>query len=315
MLRLPSSNATHRSPTPHRLPQACSPPTTLTILPRFYPSPNSASAFIQPSSTASSTSPANASLFQTTRTYQSVHNLPAQPANLPPELAAVPYTFTLLHEHSLDPRQLAPALHAAVRATTIRILNHTALRTVSSRANSLHLETTTSTLETAQLVHTQGAWSLPPVTPRKGQMLSVRIPPSLHLDYVIRTPEVYIVPRTAGLRAGDAVIGATVEDAGFDTQTDPASIARLRALATLLLPALADAPTTDQWGGLRPHTPNHLPLLGQLTPNQFLATGHYRNGILLAPATAWVLAQLLAAGTPILDLTPFSRHISQPAIE
>jgi glycine oxidase len=139
-------------------------------------------------------------------------------------------------------------------------------------------------------------------------MLAVSLPPSPPLHIVVRTPRIYIVPRTSGPNAGRAIIGATIEDAGFDKTVHPSDIAYLRSLAAALLSPLADAPQLEAWAGLRPATPDGLPLLGALPtqPNHFVATGHYRDGILLAPATAHVMAQLLLGETPSIDLANFS---------
>jgi glycine oxidase len=210
-----------------------------------------------------------------------------------------------LAEHSLDPRQLASALLAAVRSANIEIREHCEFHLASAPPN-------------ATVVYTTGAW-VPEelrrtllVRPRKGQMLRVQLPPTLHtLREVHRSSEVYVVPRTLGPHAGTALIGATVEDAGFDTSTHSRDLTHLRELATELLPALAsekDAPQLEAWAGLRPHTPDRLPVLGpaESGSHHFLATGHYRNGILLAPATAVVLADLIEGKSPALDLAPFA---------
>jgi glycine oxidase len=140
-------------------------------------------------------------------------------------------------------------------------------------------------------------------------MLRVQLPSPL--TEVHRSEHIYIVPRTLGPQAGTALIGATIEDAGFDTTTHPADLATLRARAAELLPALAsesNAPQLEAWAGLRPFTPDELPLLGALpfSPREFAATGHFRNGILLAPATAHVMADLLENKSPTIDLAPFS---------
>jgi glycine oxidase len=137
-------------------------------------------------------------------------------------------------------------------------------------------------------------------------MLAVSLPPSFPLDLVVRTPDIYIVPRTSGPNAGRAIIGATIENAGFDKTLHRSDIAHLRSLAAALLPPLADAPQLEAWAGLRPATPDGLPILGVLRPNHFIATGHYRDGILLAPATAHVMAQLLLKELTSIDLTSFS---------
>jgi glycine oxidase len=262
--------------------------------------------------------------FQTQATLQSLSpHIPTENSELTPKdlehllpaLSAAGHRFLLLDEHSLDPRQLASALLAAVRATTIDLRSHTPVLSIRRISNALEIATPSGTLHPAQFVDCTGAWAsatshLPNlhVAPRKGQMLSVSLPSSLSLPLVVRTPDIYIVPRTTGPAAGRAIIGATVEDAGFDKTLHPADIHRLHSLAAALLPSIAGAHQLEAWAGLRPATPDELPLLGTLAnhPNHFLAAGHYRNGILLAPATARVMAQLLSGEAPSIDLTPFS---------
>ena len=233
-----------------------------------------------------------------------------------PQLNPLNQSFILLDEHSLDPRQLAAALLAAVSATSIDLRPHTPVRlTRSLSSTAVEVHTPTGAIHAERFVDCTGAWSTAsisptplPITPRKGQMLAVALPSSLTLNLVLRTPEIYIVPRTTGPNAGRAIIGATVENAGFDKTVHPADIDRLHALAADLLPDLAHAPQLETWAGLRPTTPDGLPLLGLIPdrPNQFIATGHYRNGILLAPATAHVMAQLLSGEQPSIDLSPYS---------
>jgi glycine oxidase len=248
---------------------------------------------------------------------------PAELARLLLALNPGHHRFILLDEHSLDPRQLATALLAAVHATTIDLRPNTPVLSTRSVNNAVEIQTPTSILHAKQFVDCTGAWAsitsrVPnlQVAPKKGQMLAVSLPPSLPLHFVLRTPDIYIVPRTSGPNAGRAIIGATIEDAGFDKTIHPSDIARLRFLAASLLPPLAGAPQLEAWAGLRPATPDGLPLLGRLPnrPNHFIATGHYRDGILLAPATAHVMAQLLSGVAPSIDLTPFSptRTIPQP---
>jgi glycine oxidase len=140
------------------------------------------------------------------------------------------------------------------------------------------------------------------VEPRKGQMLAVRVPPPLDLQYVLRSPEIYLVPRGEGLIA----IGATVERAGFDRRVDPLVVEQLRAQASELWPPMLSAPVVESWSGLRPGTPDELPLIGSAgVPHCWMATGHFRNGILLAPATAVIVRQLLQGSTPEVSLAAF----------
>jgi glycine oxidase len=268
--------------------------------------------------------------FQTNKTLQSlgVHSTmphselsPEDLAKLLPALLPGHRHFTLLDEHSLDPRQLATALLAAVGNTTIHLRPNTAVLHTSSSKDFVQLQTTAGVLHAAHFIDCTGAWASTTsnltnikVTPRKGQMLSVALHPALPLNLVVRTPKIYIVPRTAGPTAGRAIIGATIEDAGFDKTLHTSDIAHLRSLAAALIPPLADAPQLEAWAGLRPATPDGLPLLGALpaNPNHFLATGHYRDGILLAPATAHVMAQLLSGEAPSVDLAPFSPARTTP---
>ena len=147
-----------------------------------------------------------------------------------------------------------------------------------------------------------------PVAPRKGQMMRVKL--KFKLAEVHRSEHIYVVPRSAGPQAGTALIGATVEEAGFDTAVRTEDLHVLRILAAQLLPELlsaTDAPLVEAWAGLRPATPDGLPVLGAtLRPNHFMATGHYRNGILQAPGTAGVVADLVEGKTPAIDLAALS---------
>lgn len=226
---------------------------------------------------------------------------------LVPQLQAGPHHFHLLDEKSVDPRQLAPALLAAVRNTRITLLERTALQRVQASAASVRMQTNAAPLEAPYLIDCMGSWSPARVRPRRGQMLAVRMPQALDLATVIRTPEVYIVPRTDGPNAGNAIIGATIEDVGFDLKVHARDILTLNARAIALLPVLAEAELVESWAGLRPATVDELPILGHAPqqPRYLLATGHYRNGILLAPGTARVMAQLLQGETPSVDLSPF----------
>jgi glycine oxidase len=123
------------------------------------------------------------------------------------------------------------------------------------------------------------------------------------LKHVIRSPKAYLIPRSDGR----LLVGATVEEAGFDKRTDLATIQRLHQSAIELVPKLADARILESWAGLRPGTPDALPILGETsTPGYYVATGHFRDGILLAPITAEVMTAVIEGRTPGHDLTAFS---------
>ena len=147
-----------------------------------------------------------------------------------------------------------------------------------------------------------------PTRPVKGQMVCL-VPASdvpHHgplIQHVVRTPDIYIIPRSDGR----ILLGATVEDVGFDKRVDPDTIQRLHRAGIAAAPALASLRIHDAWAGLRPGTPDNLPILGETSlPGYFAATGHYRDGIMLAPITAHLMTQLICARTPDLDLAPFS---------
>ena len=230
------------------------------------------------------------------------------PTEIVAGLVPGPHHFHLLDERSVDPRQLAQALREAVRHTSIVLREQTSLERIAAGPTSVSLQTSGQPLEAGYVVDCMGAWSPAPVSPRKGQMFALRMPESLNLACVVRTRDVYIVPRTDGPNAGRAIIGATLEDVGFDLSVHPVDILTLNTLAIRLLPALAEAQFLESWSGLRPATADRLPILGAAPgqPRCMLANGHFRNGILLAPGTAQVMAQLLCGETPAVDLTPFA---------
>jgi glycine oxidase len=263
--------------------------------------------------------------FQTSTTLQEVHQSHLEASRdlmllgtdtlsvLLPQLHTKNRRFIMLDENSLDPRELAQALSASVRAAKIDVRSNTCVRLVRVTSGVVEVYTDSEVLHPARVVDCTGAWGVPGFStgqvlplPRKGQMLAVRLPDSLPLHVVIRTPDIYIVPRTTGAAAGRAVIGATVEDAGFDKAVHPENIANLKAEAASLLPEIIDAVEVESWAGLRPGSTDGLPLLGEVAENLFIAAGHYRNGILLAPATSLVMAQLLAGEEPGVDLRAFS---------
>src|SRR4029434_7622793 len=134
-------------------------------------------------------------------------------------------------------------------------------------------------------------------------MICCAMPSRELLRHVIRTPEIYLIPRSDGRM----LAGATVEEAGFDKRTVPETVQQLSRSAVNLVPALREAKVLEAWAGLRPGTPDNLPILGATEmPGYFVATGHFRDGILLAPVTARVMAQVMAKEMPQHDLSEFS---------
>jgi glycine oxidase len=120
----------------------------------------------------------------------------------------------------------------------------------------------------------------------------------------------YLVPR----RDGSVLAGSTLEMAGFRKEVTVGGMAQILGLAQALVPGLGDAPVTGSWSNFRPYTEDRLPVLGNTgVRGLVLATGHFRNGILLAPVTAWAIAELVATGQCSVDLSPFSVARFAPA--
>jgi glycine oxidase ThiO len=174
-----------------------------------------------------------------------------------------------------------------------------------------HLDTSQGEISAQHYLLATGAWSqqlLPiPVVPRKGQMMSVMVPPhqldNLPLQQVLFGEEIYIVPR----QDGRITIGATSENVGFAPHNTVAGVNQLLTNAVRLFPPLNDFPVEQFWWGFRPATPDESPILGQSAyPNLTLATGHYRNGVLLTPITARLIADLVWHQQTDKLLTDFS---------
>jgi len=214
----------------------------------------------------------------------------------------------------VDNRALTNALRACAIALGVTIQDGVTVNNFIHQQNRVTGVCTTSN----ELIHAEhyvlatGAWSqelLPiPVHPKKGQMLSVRVTEKeLPLKQVLFGSDIYIVPRTDGR----ILIGATMEDVGFTPDNTPAGMQLLQQ-AIRLYPQLQHYPIEEFWWGFRPATPDELPILGA-SPyhNLTLGTGHYRNGILLAPATANLIADVINNQTSaLLEHFHYSRFYS-----
>jgi glycine oxidase len=218
-----------------------------------------------------------------------------------------------LAERSVDPRQLTVAALEALRQSNVQLIEHTKQLGISEHSRGISVRPQRGPdIDAQRMIHASGAWfsGRPRITPRKGQMLRVQVPAGLELREVHRSSSIYVVPRTQGPQAGTALIGATDEDAGFDLHTSQVDLDQLRRRAASLVPMLGDsiaAPHIESWAGLRPAAADRLPLIGRLagSSHQWIAAGHYRNGILLAPGTAIALADLLEDKRPAVDLSSF----------
>lgn len=213
-----------------------------------------------------------------------------------------------LRERSVDPRTLITAAIKAAHHRQVDIASGTEVKSLVVRAGRVSgVETDRSAYAAATVVNCAGAWAGNiascdfPVYPVKGQMLSVVGGPAV--EHVIRSEDVYLVPRSDGR----LLIGSTLEQAGFNKQIDVNTLQRLFQAAVRLVPGLANSKQHEAWAGLRPGTPDELPILGETTTSGFfVASGHYRDGILLAPITARVMTALILGKPPGFDLRPFS---------
>lgn len=141
-----------------------------------------------------------------------------------------------------------------------------------------------------------------PVVPVKGQMLLYRMAPGWLPSTVLFNGR-YAIPR----RDGHILIGSTLEHAGFDQTSTQEALDSLKASAQQLLPGLASELPVAQWAGLRPGSPEGVPYIGEVPgyAGLWLNTGHYRNGLVLAPASCQLLADLMTGRTPLLDPQPY----------
>ena len=240
----------------------------------------------------------------------SANQLPAPLLEFEPALADLGRPAFYLAERCVNPRALTLAALQAAKHRGVDFSSGDAVTAVNlSDGHVSGVATVKTSFLAPKVVNCAGAWSgqiAPhafPTRPVKGQMLCLAAPSRALLKHVIRSPEVYLIPRSDGR----IVVGTTVEEAGFDKRTDVATIQRLHHAAVAMVPELRNAKILEDWAGLRPGTPDGLPILGATaTPGYYVATGHFRDGILLAPVTAQVMADVIKGKTPDYDLAPFS---------
>ncbi|MBD2610474.1 FAD-dependent oxidoreductase [Nostoc punctiforme FACHB-252] len=220
----------------------------------------------------------------------------------------------------VDNKALAHVLRIAAESFGVELKDGvTVTGFLQQQGQVVGVQTNVGVIRAAHYVLASGAWSnelLPlPVRPRKGQMLSLRVPelqPELPLQRILFGENIYIVPR----RDRSLIIGATNEDVGFTPHNTPEGIQTLLQAAIRLYPQLKNYPIQEFWCGFRPATPDELPILGAShCENLTLATGHYRNGILLAPVTAVAIADFILEQKtdPLLSHFHYSRFQSKPS--
>jgi glycine oxidase len=223
-------------------------------------------------------------------------------------------------DHQIDPRRLAKALVTACERAGVEFHRTWAerLTVVGDRAAGV-VTTGGERLAAGQVVLAAGSHSgelagvpdavLPPVRPVKGQVLRLTVPKryapflSRTVRAVVRGSQVYLVPR----ENGELVVGATSEELGWDTTVTAGGVYELLRDAHELVPGITELPLTETRAGLRPGSPDNAPLLGPTAlDGLLLATGHYRNGVLLTPVTGDVMAHVLTTGELPEEARPFT---------
>jgi glycine oxidase len=213
-------------------------------------------------------------------------------------------------DHQVDNRLLVRALTMAAARAGATFKSGYVRGVVHEHGRAVGVDLDGEVLRADAVVVAAGSWSslvqgagvsAQGVRPARGQMvqLQTRLP---LLTRVVTSSKGYLVPRADGR----IIAGSTMEHVGFDKQVTAAGLARILDMALELCPDLGPAPVTETWAGFRPWTRDALPYLGEgPVPGLFLATGHFRNGILLAPITAKLVAQAVLGEKPAMDLTPF----------
>ncbi|MGH3342506.1 MAG: glycine oxidase ThiO [Carbonactinosporaceae bacterium] len=222
-------------------------------------------------------------------------------------------------DRSIDNRMLMAALLAALGRADVPVLGQRVAELMldGGRAAGVRLADGTA-VPAAQVVLSAGCWSgeltglppgvAPPVRPVKGQILRLRVPPAVApfltrtVRATVRGSGVYLVPRAGG----ELVVGSTVEEMGFDTTVTAGGVYELLRDAHEIIPAVTELELVETLAGLRPGSPDNAPILGPAAlPGLVLATGHFRNGILLTPVTADAVAELLTTGETPAVIAPF----------
>ncbi len=217
----------------------------------------------------------------------------------------------LPYECSVDPRALTHATLTAAERNGVEFSRGTAVERALTRDGRCDgVVTAGETFHSKHVIIAAGCFSAgvdgmsryASTSPVRGQIVALQ-PAKDAPKCVLRADHGYVVPRNDGR----IIAGSTSENVGFEKQVTTEGIRQILRAATELAPSLASAVIVDAWSGLRPDTPDHLPILGPTDiEGLWIATGHYRNGILLAPGTARVMGEWIVDGMPSLALEKFS---------
>jgi glycine oxidase len=240
-----------------------------------------------------------------------------------PHLASIAGAVWSPEDGQVDNRKLVAALKLACARAGADLQEHRPVRRILvGNGRAVGVELADGTEHRADVVVlAAGAWSRtieglppplrPPVRPVKGQMIALQMDPAAPLvSHVVRAPNVYLVPRLDGR----LVLGATVEEKGFDTALTAGGVLALLEAAWRTIPAIEELPIAEMWVGHRPGSRDDAPILGHGPVEGLIyATGHHRNGILLAPVTADAVCRLVLDGAVDPLIAPFGVERFAPA--
>lgn len=212
-----------------------------------------------------------------------------------------------------NPRLLAALREALQRMPNVRVVEHSPVEALIQEGRRIvGVRTAEGEWRGEQVVMAAGAWSAEllaplgielPVKPMKGQMILYKCAKDF-LPSMVLAKRRYAIPR----RDGHILVGSTLEDVGFDKAPTEDALGSLKATAVELLPALADAEVVKHWAGLRPGSPDGVPYIGAVSDfdGLWLNCGHFRNGLVLAPASCQLLADLMLGRKPSIDPAPYA---------
>jgi glycine oxidase len=238
-------------------------------------------------------------------------------AALEPALAATTQDALLMPEIAqIRPHRLVRALRDDLLTRGVTILEHGAVLDFASQAGRVTgVRTEEGAIHAGATIVASGAWSGDllrsvglglPIRPVRGQMILYRAEPGL-LNHMVLREGHYLIPR----RNGFILAGSTIEEVGFDRRVTEAGRHELAQAAQAIMPSLADHPIENHWAGLRPGSPDGVPFIGPhpLLRDLYVNAGHFRNGVVLAPASARLLADLILGQPVPFDPTPY--HLAQ----
>ncbi|MBI4209126.1 MAG: glycine oxidase ThiO [Deltaproteobacteria bacterium] len=214
--------------------------------------------------------------------------------------------------HRLDHRQIIRALLVDLQKRGVKTSWGVAAHSILvQRSKAIGVETSQGSRCVGKVVVAAGSWSSqlqypneeirPKVRPIRGQVVSVEYR-GAPFPYSLFSSVGYLVPRSDG----QMLLGTTVEEVGYDKSTTVSGIQKILSGAMRLIPSISDCSITEAWAGLRPRSDDFLPVLGASSvENLYFATGHFRNGILLTPATAEILGELIRMGRSSFPIETF----------